>query len=379
MTSRTCIASRVAAALLAAPGGLACHQARRRAPRRKPARCRRGCDNVQLGIAYMRRGDLALAQGQARSRDAGESRRSRTCTARAACFLPALQRPRKADRGIPRGVAAGAAATREFQNNYAVYLCSVGRNDEGVQDLPARRRTIRLYLTPRGCLRQRGRVPASPRITMSRRARCSSMRWPCGPTSRRPCGSWPTSISPQASSPRRARKSTAFIGHQPGDAGPAAAGGASVTRAQHDQLDAQLYARRLQLDFPELGSRRVRWPTSVTTRAEASWRAKLAATRGIGARLRGARERRRPHHSAGRGAAARRPRHSRGAGGGRLRGAWRAGLREGTSAPLRGAGGRVAAEALSGLYSQARPVPPPDLTRIPKPRAGRCGSWWRRR
>ncbi len=138
-----------------------------------------------------------------------------------------------------------------------------------------------------------------------------------------------------------------------------------VTRAQRDALDAELYARRLQLDFPDSAEARAaglpRPQPGLTAMAE-----------GIGARLRGARERSRltilqaaerlhvdpdilEALEADDFAALGAPVYVKGH------------LRH--YAELVG----ESPEALFELYSQGNRVPPPDLTRVPKPVADDTG------
>ena len=69
------------------------------------------------------------------------------------------------------------------------------------------------------------------------------------PTSRRRCGSSPTSISPQGKLADARQEIDSFLAANQ-ETPDLLLLAVKVTRAQRDALDAELYARRLQLDFP---------------------------------------------------------------------------------------------------------------------------------
>ncbi len=160
--------------------------------------------NTQLGIAYMRRGDLAIAQTKL-DRALQEAPDDPDVHSARAMLFARLQQPEQADREFREALSL-APKNPDFQNNYAVYLCSVGRNDEGVQTF-LRAAHNPEYLTPELAYVNAGIcLRASHHDVEAFQMFVDALTY--GPTSLRPCGSSPTSISPKASSPMRARKST---------------------------------------------------------------------------------------------------------------------------------------------------------------------------
>ena len=182
--------------------------------------------------------------------------------------------------------------TRGWMNNYAVYLCQNARTDEGVKRFMAAAPQPAVPAPPRpptptpacACMppsammrRRPTFVRALQQTTQLRRGRLPAGE-PAVPA--RPAAGElvPASTASWASTRRRPTCCCSEC---------------SVARAQGDRLAAQKYARRLQMDFPT-PTRRVPWPASTTTRADAVTNAAAggAGVRGIGARLRSAREQR---------------------------------------------------------------------------------------
>ncbi|MGH8149539.1 MAG: type IV pilus biogenesis/stability protein PilW [Steroidobacteraceae bacterium] len=101
--------------------------------------------NVQLGIAYMQRGDLAFAQRKlllARK----ENPRSPTVHGTLALLYERLGDIKSADREFHEALRL-APRDPDISNNYAVYLCRTNRIDQGVERLVATARDP-LYNTP---------------------------------------------------------------------------------------------------------------------------------------------------------------------------------------------------------------------------------------
>jgi type IV pilus assembly protein PilF len=119
--------------------------------------------NVQLGVAYIRQGDLALAQDKL-ARALKENPHDANVYAALGLLEERLGNPRKADEQYREAVRL-APQNPSIENNYAVFLCSQGRTDEGVKRLDAAAHNA-IYLTPEAaytnagvCLRKAKRYP----------------------------------------------------------------------------------------------------------------------------------------------------------------------------------------------------------------------------
>ncbi len=87
--------------------------------------------NVQLGVAYLNRGDVAVAQEKlARARK--EDPDSAAVHSAMAMLYVRLNKPAQADREYREALRL-APRDPDILNNYAVYLCGAGRTDEGVK------------------------------------------------------------------------------------------------------------------------------------------------------------------------------------------------------------------------------------------------------
>jgi type IV pilus assembly protein PilF len=201
--------------------------------------------NTELGIAYMRRGDLALAQTKLDRALKENSDDPDVHSARALLFAR-LGQPKDADDEFREALRL-APRNPDFQNNYAVYLCSAGRVDEGVQTFLSAAHNPE-YLTPQlaydnagVCLRSAHHNVEAAQMFVDA-----------------------LTISPNFA---QALWQLADLNFSEGKLADArqeidsflAANQATpdllllavkVTRAQRDALDSELYARRLQLDFP---------------------------------------------------------------------------------------------------------------------------------
>jgi type IV pilus assembly protein PilF len=118
--------------------------------------------NLQLGVAYMQQGNLALAREKLdRARD--QNPRDPRVHSALALLEERLGKPAEADRHY-RAARRLAPADPDIGNNYAVYLCRSGRVDDGVRGFTEVARNP-LYRTPEAaytnagvCLRGAGRM-----------------------------------------------------------------------------------------------------------------------------------------------------------------------------------------------------------------------------
>jgi type IV pilus assembly protein PilF len=101
--------------------------------------------NVQLGIAYMERGDLDFAQ-QKLELALQENPRDPTVHSALALLYERLGEIDRADKQFRRALRL-APRDPDISNNYAVYLCRTNRIDQGVKRLIATARDP-LYRTP---------------------------------------------------------------------------------------------------------------------------------------------------------------------------------------------------------------------------------------
>ncbi len=233
-------AALVAAVLLSAlPAGCASQQA---VQQRHDA----AVYNTELGIAYLRRGDLAIAQAKLDLALQENPDDPDVHSARALLFAR-LQDPKHADQEFREALRL-APKNPDFQNNYAVYLCSVGRVDDGVQIFIKAARNP-LYMTPElaydnagVCLRSAHRdVEAAQmfRDALEIRPNFAQALWQLADLD---------FAHGRLAQARQEIDAFLAANQETPDLLLLAV---KVTRAQRDQLDAELYARRLQLDFPD--------------------------------------------------------------------------------------------------------------------------------
>jgi type IV pilus assembly protein PilF len=201
--------------------------------------------NTELGIAYMRRGELAVAQTKL-DRALKENPDDPDVHSARALLFARLQQPEQADREFREALRL-APKNPDFQNNYAVYLCSVGRNDEGVQTF-LRAAHNPEYLTPELayvnagiCLRASHHDVEAYQMfvdALTIRPNFPQALWQLADLN----------FSEGKLADARQEIDSFIASNQ--ETPDLLLLAVKVTRAQHDQLDAALYARRLQLDFP---------------------------------------------------------------------------------------------------------------------------------
>jgi type IV pilus assembly protein PilF len=201
--------------------------------------------NVQLGLAYMNQGDLERAKDKLDRALSQDPDNADVHSARATLFARLNQKD-KADEEF-RAALRLAPHDPRMVNNYAVYLCQNGRNDEGVKRFLEAARNP-LYPTPEAaytnagvCLRAAKRDDEA-RLDFTRalqlkpnfaeaQFQLANLQFDHGELA-----------------PARASIDS-FIGNYNATADLLLLG-VRIARAQGDRLGAQRYARKLQLDFP---------------------------------------------------------------------------------------------------------------------------------
>ena len=202
--------------------------------------------NTELGIAYMRRGDLAVAQTKL-DRALQENPDDPDVRSARGLLYARLGEPKVADHEFREALRL-APKSPDFQNNYAVYLCSVGRVDDGVQNFLKAARNP-LYLTPElaydnagVCLRSAHRDVAAAQMfgdALTIRPNFAQALWQLADLD-----------FSQGKLVQARKEIDAFLAANQ-ETPDLLLLAVKVTRAQGDRLDAELYARRLQLDFPD--------------------------------------------------------------------------------------------------------------------------------
>jgi type IV pilus assembly protein PilF len=201
--------------------------------------------NVQLGLAYMNQGDLERAKDKLDRALTQDPDNADVHSARATLFARLNQKD-KADEEF-RAALRLAPHDPRMVNNYAVYLCQNGRNDEGVKRFLEAARNP-LYPTPEAAYTNAG-------VCLRAAKRDDEARVNFGRA---------LQLKPNFA---EAQFQLANLQFEHGELAPARTGidtfigtynatadllllGVRVARAQGDRLGAQRYARKLQLDFP---------------------------------------------------------------------------------------------------------------------------------
>ena len=202
--------------------------------------------NTELGIAYLQRGELAVAK---RKLDLAvrENREDPNVHSARALLFARLREPQKADREFREALRL-APKNPNFQNNYAVYLCSNGRQAQGVKYFLLAARNP-LYLTPAAaysnagvCLRAAHRYGEAARMfhaALAVQPGFAQAAWQLADMDFR------RGHLAQAHS-----EIATYLGSYQ-ETPDLLLLAVKIMRAQHDDLDAELYARKLQLDFPD--------------------------------------------------------------------------------------------------------------------------------
>ncbi len=202
--------------------------------------------NTELGVAYLQRGELALAKEKLDQAERENPDSPNVQSARALLF-ERLREPARADHAFHRALEL-APRNPDYQNDYAVYLCSSGRYARGVKYFLEAARNP-LYLTPADafdnagvCLRAEHHDAAAIKMFKTALAinpEFSSAVWELAELD------YKHGRLKQAHSELVQYLSTH---HETASLLLLAV---RVMHAQGDTLDAVLYARRLQLDYPD--------------------------------------------------------------------------------------------------------------------------------
>ena len=201
--------------------------------------------NVQLGIAYLHQGDVALAKDKL-DRALTEDPGSADVHSARAMLFERMHNPDKADAEFRTSLRL-APHDPQVVNNYAVYLCQNGRTEEGVRRFEEAAHNA-LYRTPEAAYTNAG-------VCLRAAKRDDEARADFGHA---------LALRPNFA---EAAYQLTELQFQHGELAPARAGidafignyeatadllllGVRVARAQGDRIGAQRYARRLQLDFP---------------------------------------------------------------------------------------------------------------------------------
>jgi type IV pilus assembly protein PilF len=201
--------------------------------------------NVQLGIAYLHQGDIALAKEKL-DRALAEAPNSADVHSARAMLFERMHNPNQADAEFRTSLRL-APHDPDVVNNYAVYLCQNGRTDEGVRRFEEAAHNA-LYRTPWAAYTNAGVCLRAAKRDDEARAnfdRALQVR-----PNFAEAAFQLTELEFQHGELAPARAAIdAFIGSYDATADLLLLG-VRVARAQGDKVGAQRYARRLQVDFP---------------------------------------------------------------------------------------------------------------------------------
>ncbi|MGH8210746.1 MAG: type IV pilus biogenesis/stability protein PilW, partial [Steroidobacteraceae bacterium] len=234
--------ARAALVVLAAVLGLAACASHERATKKKDDA---STYNTQLGIAYLRQGDVPLAKEKL-DRALRENPGNPEVHSARAMLFDRMGEPAKADAEY-RAALRLAPQDPDVSNNYAVYLCQIGRTDEGVHRFEAVARNA-LYRTPwvaysnaGVCLRSAKRNAEAARNfkqALLTRPNFAEAAYQLGDLEFQ--GGNLTDARAQVDTYIGAFEATPDL----------LLLGVRVARAQGDRLAVEHYARKLRLDFP---------------------------------------------------------------------------------------------------------------------------------
>jgi len=201
--------------------------------------------NVQLGVAYLHQGDIALAKDKLDRALAEDPNNPAVHSARAMLF-ERMGNPAKADDEF-RTALRLAPHDPEVVNNYAVYLCQNGRTDEGVRRFQEAAHNA-LYRTPEAAYTNAGVCQRAAKHDDEARVSFGHALQLRPNFAEAAYQLAELQFQHGELAPARARVD-AFIGSFDATADLLLLG-VRVARAQGDKVAAQRFARRLQLDFP---------------------------------------------------------------------------------------------------------------------------------
>jgi type IV pilus assembly protein PilF len=201
--------------------------------------------NTQLGIAYLRQGDIPLAKEKL-DRALQENPDNPEVHGARAMLFDRMGQPAQADREFKTALSL-APNDPDVSNNYAVYLCQVGRTDDGVRRFEEVARNA-LYRTPwvaytnaGVCLRSAKRNAQAVRDfqqALASRPNFAEAAFQLG------------DLEFQEGHLAEARKVVdTYLGAFE-ETPDLLLLGVRIAKAQTDRVAAALYARKLRLDFP---------------------------------------------------------------------------------------------------------------------------------
>jgi type IV pilus assembly protein PilF len=201
--------------------------------------------NVQLGIAYLHQGNLPLAKEKL-DKAMKESPRDPAVHSAMALLYDRLNKPQEADQEF-RAALRLAPDNPDILNNYAIYLCRIGRTDEGVKYF-LQAANNGLYSTPAAaytnagvCLRAANRLDlAAQQFQKALSIRPNSAEAAFQLIDLQFTRRELTQARTQLESYLRAFEATPVLLYI----------GVRITREQGDRLAAERFSRRLRVDFP---------------------------------------------------------------------------------------------------------------------------------
>jgi type IV pilus assembly protein PilF len=201
--------------------------------------------NTQLGIAYLRQGDIPLAKEKL-DRALKENASNPAVHGARAMLFDRMGQPAQADREFKTALSL-APNDPDVNNNYAVYLCQSGRTDEGVRRFEEVARNA-LYRTPwvaytnaGVCLRTAKRNSQAARNfqqALAVRPNFAEAAYQLG------------DLEFQDGHLPEARKAIDTYLSAFEETPDLLLLGVRIAKAQNDRVAAALYARKLRLDFP---------------------------------------------------------------------------------------------------------------------------------
>jgi type IV pilus assembly protein PilF len=232
----------VAVAALAAALGLAACASQQRAEKKKDDA---STYNTQLGISYLRQGDVPLAKEKL-DRALQENPNNPEVHGARAMLFDRMGMPAQADKEFKTALSL-APNDPDVSNNYAVYLCQVGRTDDGVRRFEevahnALYRTPWVAFTNAGvCLRTAKRSAEAARNfkqALLVRPNFAEAVYQLG------------DLELQDGNLKDARAQVDAYLSSFQETPDLLLLGVRIARAQNDRVAAVLYARKLRLDFP---------------------------------------------------------------------------------------------------------------------------------
>lgn len=201
--------------------------------------------NTELGVAYMQRGQLAIAKRKL-DRALRENPDDPNVHSARALLFERMGETARADREYREALTL-APHDPDYENDYAVYLCNAGRTEEGVKYFLAAARNP-LYLTPADAYNNAG-VCLRVAHHYTRAAKMFRAALAVSPGFEQ--AAWQLAdLEYQRGRYQQAHALIKQFLAANSETPDMLLLAVKVARARGDALGAQLYARRLQLDFP---------------------------------------------------------------------------------------------------------------------------------